>query len=145
MTTLRSSIFSKYPMVAKHHTKVFGYISTYTFIFVHENSRQKADLLGRSLECDSVSFFQNIKTTIIHRIFQSNSSFHMKWYTTGKVYSRFFKRFLLVLTKFSFWQGDWALGYHSMRFLHFPDLCEFSKIQSRLATREPTRIYHVYK
>ena len=34
----------------------------------------------------------------------------------------FFKRFLLVLTKFSFWQGDWALGYHSMKFRHFPDI-----------------------
>ena len=30
--------------------------------------------------------------------------------------------FLLVSTKFSFWDGDWALGYNSMRFRSFPDL-----------------------
>ena len=30
-----------------------------------------------------------------------------------------FKIFLLVLTKFLFWQGDWTLGYHSMRFFVF--------------------------
>ena len=32
----------------------------------------------------------------------------------------FFKSFRLVLTKLSFWQGDWALGYHSMGFGYFP-------------------------
>ena len=34
----------------------------------------------------------------------------------------FCKSFLLVLTKFSFWQEDWALGYHSMKFRLFPDI-----------------------
>ena len=29
--------------------------------------------------------------------------------------------FLLGLTKFSFWQGDCTLGYHSIWFGHFPD------------------------
>ena len=29
---------------------------------------------------------------------------------------KFFKSFLLVLTKFAFWQEDWALGYYSMKF-----------------------------
>ena len=33
----------------------------------------------------------------------------------------FFKSFLQLLTKFSFWQGDWTLGYHFMGFRHFPD------------------------
>ena len=27
----------------------------------------------------------------------------------------------LVLTKFSFWDGDWALGYNSMESWDFPD------------------------
>ena len=26
------------------------------------------------------------------------------------------------LTKFSSWQGDWALDYHYMKFRHFPDI-----------------------
>ena len=34
----------------------------------------------------------------------------------------FIKRFLLVIAKLSFRQGDWALGYHSMGFRHFPNI-----------------------
>ena len=41
------------------------------------------------------------KTTIIHKIFETNSSFHVKQRYMGKVQLLFFKRFLLVLTKFS--------------------------------------------
>ena len=33
-----------------------------------------------------------------------------------KVYVLFFKSFLLVLMKFTFWQKDWALDYYSIRF-----------------------------
>ena len=40
-------------------------------------------------------------------------------------FSRFF---LLVLTKFSYWWEDWALGYHFMRFRDFPDISQFLKI-----------------
>ena len=32
----------------------------------------------------------------------------------------FFKSFLLVLTKFLFWQDDWALCYNSRKIKHFP-------------------------
>ena len=38
--------------------------------------------------------------------------------------------FLLLLTKISFWQGDWTLGYHSMRFSHFSGFSYFPKILS---------------
>ena len=58
------------------------------------------------------------------------SGFRVGWRTTGRVQSRFFGTFLLVLTKFSFWWGDWALGY---------------KGYHRSATRQATRIYHIYK
>ena len=34
----------------------------------------------------------------------------------------FFKSFLLVLTKLSFWHGDCALGNYAMGFRHFPDI-----------------------
>ena len=27
-----------------------------------------------------------------------------------------FRSFLLLLAKFSFWRGDWALGFHSIKF-----------------------------
>ena len=36
------------------------------------------------------------------------SSFHAKYCTTEK--------FSFVFQVFSFWQGDWALGYYSMKF-----------------------------
>ena len=37
-------------------------------------------------------------------------------------FNLFFKSFLLALTKFSNWRVDWALGYHSMGFMHSPDV-----------------------
>ena len=36
----------------------------------------------------------------------------------------------LALMGLSFWRGNWALGYHSMGFRHFPDISEFPKILS---------------
>ena len=66
-----------------------------------------------------------IYTTITDKILETNSSFHVKHGTNGKVQFLFFKNFLLVLTKItkpSFRQRDWALGYHSMKLRHFPDL-----------------------
>ena len=51
-----------------------------------------------------------------------------------KISFLFFKSFLLVSTKLSFWQGDWALGwalgYHSMGFRHFPDISLLPKVLS---------------
>ena len=40
--------------------------------------------------------------TVMRTIFAPDSSFHVKWRTTGKVQFLFFRRFLLVLTKFLF-------------------------------------------
>ena len=48
-------------------------------------------------------------------VFISNSALLEK-------FKEFLKSVLLVLTKFSFWQGDWAIGYHSMKFRHFSDI-----------------------
>ena len=39
-------------------------------------------------------------------IFETNSSFHVKERSTGTVQSLFFRRFLLVLAKFSFCEED---------------------------------------
>ena len=55
-------------------------------------------------------------------------------------FNLFFKSFLLALAEFSIWRGDWALGYYSMGFRHFPDIS-----LNRSATREATRTYYVYK
>ena len=41
-----------------------------------------------------------------------------------------FKSLLLVLTKLSLWQGDWALGYHYMKFRQFSDISKFPNILS---------------
>ena len=72
------------------------------------------DLLTKKpLEFQNSSVFE---PTTIHKISETNSSFHMKQCTTGKVHFLFFSSFLLVLTKVSFWEEDWALGYNSMKF-----------------------------
>ena len=43
--------------------------------------------------------------------------------TPREKFNRYFLgTFLPVLTKLSFWQGDWALGYHSMKFRYFPNI-----------------------
>ena len=55
-------------------------------------------------------------TTSTDKIFEKNSSFHVKWRTTGKVQFLFSRSLLLVLTKFSIWEEDWPLGYTSMKF-----------------------------
>ena len=69
----------------------------------------------------SVAFLLYQIATTIHKIFETNSSFHVKQRTTGKL-QLLFSSFLLVLTKFSFWEEDWALGYNSMKFWDFPDI-----------------------
>ena len=53
----------------------------------------------------------------MYKIFETNSSSHVL----------FFKTFLLVLTKFPFLQEKLTLGYHSMKFRHFPDISQFLK------------------
>ena len=42
----------------------------------------------------------------------------------------FFREFLLVLTKLSFREEDWALGNNSMKFWDLPDISQFPKILS---------------
>ena len=67
--------------------------------------------------------------TIIHKIFETNSSFHVKKRPTGEVQILFFRRFLLVLTKFPFQEilcpkplgnswGNWLrpVFYYMLRF-----------------------------
>ena len=53
---------------------------------------------------------------IIHKVLETNSSFHVKERTTGKVQFLFFRKFLLLLTKFSFWEEDRGLGNNSVKF-----------------------------
>ena len=38
-------------------------------------------------------------------------------------FQEFFASILLVLTKFSFWRGQWALGYRSAGFGDFLSVC----------------------
>ena len=58
---------------------------------------------------------------ITHKIFEINCSFHVKQGAAAKVLFLVFKSFLQVLTKLSFWQEDWALGYHCMQLKKYPD------------------------
>ena len=60
--------------------------------------------------------------TITYKKSETETSFHVKKRKTAKIQFLFFKSFLLVLTKLSFWQGDWGLGYHYVTFRKFPNI-----------------------
>ena len=49
----------------------------------------------------TLKYLQSLKN-----LFETNSSFDVKQYTTGKVQFLFYIIFLLVLTKFSIWEED---------------------------------------
>ena len=55
------------------------------------------------------------QTTILAKIYKTNFIVSVKWHITEKVQLQFLNSFLLVLTKFSFWEEDWALGYNSVK------------------------------
>lgn len=46
----------------------------------------------------------------------------------GKVQYLVFDIFFLVLAKFLFWEGVWALAYNFVQFLDFADSSKFPKI-----------------
>ena len=56
----------------------------------------------------------NRNTAILAKIYETNVSVSVKYRTTAKVQFQFLNSFSLVLTKFSFWEEDWALSYNSM-------------------------------
>ena len=45
------------------------------------------------------------QAAIIHKIFETNSSFHMKQHTAKKNLISVFKGFLIALANYSFWWG----------------------------------------
>ena len=53
--------------------------------------------------------------TILAKIYETNVTVSVKYCTKVKVQFQFLNSFLLVLTKFSFWEENWALGYNSMK------------------------------
>ena len=67
-----------------------------------------------------------------------------------KVQFLFFKGFLLVLTKFSFWEEGWRLGYNSMKFRDFPEIFLVRQLlrqllYTMLITNNHTSIYSWWK
>ena len=58
---------------------------------------------------------EKVRLIILGKIYETNFSVSVKQGTTRKVQFQFLNNFSLVLTKFSFWEEDWALGYNSMK------------------------------
>lgn len=57
--------------------------------------------------CSIVPFYDTWNgTTIMHKIFETNSSLYMKQRTTKKVQFLFFGNFLPISTKFVFWEEE---------------------------------------
>ena len=70
-----------------------------------------------------VQFYYSTEiSTILAKIYETNFSVSVKKHTTGKVQFQFLNSFLLALTKFSFWEEDWALGYNCMKILDLLDI-----------------------
>ena len=58
-----------------------------------------------------------------------------------------FQEIFATINKMLFWQEDWALGYPSMKFRHFPDISQFPKVLSLklFGNSWRTRIHHFCK
>ena len=67
-----------------------------------------------------ISLKSTMKPTIIHKMFDTNSSFELKQRTVEKVEFLFFRIFLLK--KSSFREENWVLGNNSMKFWDFSDI-----------------------
>ena len=67
---------------------------------------------------------QGDQPSIILKIFETNSILYVKERTTGKVsiFQEVFASINKISTKCSFWQENWALGCHAMKFGHFDDI-----------------------
>ena len=76
-----------------------------------EKEIPKKFFLFQETELSYISRKVYSEPSIIHGIFETNSSFRLKQCTKGKVYLLFFKGLLLVLAKSSFWSGAgcWAI------------------------------------
>ena len=95
--------------------------------------------VGRKQLSGSVSRFDNLQLVTrylrLTLIFTWNSTLREK-------FNYYFQRsFLLGLTKVSFWQGDWALGYHPMEFtqpacIHLRCISETSHAASQRHLKE---------
>ena len=66
--------------------------------------------------CDIICFKVADDAAIMDKIFETNSSFHVKKRTMGKVQFLFLGRTFSVLTKFLLWEEDWVLSYNSVKF-----------------------------
>ena len=53
--------------------------------------------------------------TILAKIYWAKFSVRMKYRTMEKVQFEVLNSFLLALTKFSFWEDYWVLGYFPMK------------------------------
>ena len=69
-------------------------------------------------ELRSIKIFQRQSVTKYLRLTLVFMNNRVPW---EKFNCYFFGTFLLVLAKFLFLQGRWALGYHSMKLRHFPN------------------------
>ena len=64
---------------------------------IYQNSQKHKICLGLGRIRSKKTFSE----TIVHKIFETNSSFNVKEHNTGKVQVLLFRSFFLVLTKFS--------------------------------------------
>ena len=83
---------------------------------------------------------------IIYKIFETNSGFSSEVVHYVKSFISVFQEFASI-SKLFFWQGEPAVGSHSMGDKHFPNISSFPEILSLKSFGKSwgTRIYHVCK
>ena len=64
------------------------------------------------------NYLESGRAAIIHKISETNSSFHVKYGTSS---ISIFQKFLISIEKVSFWQENWAVVYNSTKFCDSPD------------------------
>ena len=86
--------------------------------FSHQQQQQKLKSSQNLLKNKYLFSFQHaiIQPAIMDKIFETNSSFHLKQRTTGKAQFLFFRSFLLVSKNILFSEGDRALDRISLKF-----------------------------
>ena len=101
---------------AKHNLNPRVFDNTFTEIHHRYPTRFTRSNFKQPKIITKTTSFVISSPTNTDKIFDKNSSFHVKSRTTGKVQFLFSRSLLLALTKFSFWEEDWALSYTSTKF-----------------------------
>ena len=99
---------------------VYSYRHLETFIISWKNNEKETFKKATVQNVSENTRKDIVIVSIIRKILRLTLVF--MWNSNyGKIWFQFFNSFLLLFTKYLFWQEDWALDYHFMKSKHFSD------------------------